>query len=91
MFVIEKSIPLPEGAENAGVRLPKYPFADLDVGDSFFTPRVEGMEAKAFRARVNNAKNAAGKRLERVFVSRDATHVSEAGEVIEGVRVWRVR
>ena len=38
MFEIEKHIPIPEHT-GSGAR-PKYPFADMEVGDSFFAPNM---------------------------------------------------
>jgi hypothetical protein len=46
MFKIEKGIPLPES---------KYPFAEMEVGDSFFVP-CESKEARRVQAIIINCK-----------------------------------
>lgn len=40
---IEKSIPIPTPRYGFGVRKHNYPFADLQVGDSFFVPGVKNL------------------------------------------------
>ena len=64
---VEKSVPLPEGKK-------RYPYASMDVGDSFF---VGDGKLQV----VCNANYRASKRLGMQFIAR-----KEA----QGVRVWRV-
>lgn len=67
---IEKCIPLPEGAIRR-----RFPFKDLEVGDSFFVPDAT---AKDIGASTSNAR----KRMpDRMFIART---------VQGGVRVWRL-
>ena len=72
-FEIEKGIPI--GIKSAGVRTSKYPWATMEIGDSFLVPDlgVDSMSAAASQA---------GKRLGRKFTCRTMNH---------GVRIWRVR
>ncbi len=72
-FVIEKNVPLPE----KNIRW-KYPFDQMEVGDSFFVANKESTQMSALCKR-------AGKRLEARFVTAKA----ETNDA-KGVRVWRV-
>lgn len=76
---VEKGIPIPER-----VRTPKYPWGELEVGDSFFIPREEN-DSKRYRAYIAagsfSCNNAKGIRLKAVMRE-------EGG--ISGTRVWRV-
>jgi hypothetical protein len=49
---IEKGIPIPARTGAKGPRGSKYPFADMEVGDSFALPVGEKETSKAVRARV---------------------------------------
>lgn len=74
-FKIEKNIPVPPRA--GGRNGSKYPFRQLEVGDSTF---VEGKPSK-----IASALQAAGKTMPKAsFTSRATT---EEGK--DGVRVWR--
>jgi len=64
---VEKSIPLPEGKK-------RYPYASMDIGDSFF------VDAGKLQV-VCNANYRASKRLGMQFIAR---------KEVDGVRVWRV-
>jgi hypothetical protein len=64
---VEKSVPLPEGKK-------RYPYASMDIGDSFF------VGAGKLQV-VCNANYRASKRLGMQFIAR---------KEVEGVRVWRV-
>jgi hypothetical protein len=66
---IEKGIPVPTDARRA-----KWPWKDMDVGDSFLMP-----DAK--QKNVQPMTSIAGSRLNRRFIAR---------QVDGGVRVWRV-
>lgn len=73
MYVIEKNYPLPKMLENGG-RRKLYPFAQMEVGDSFFVPNTT-------TSRMSGIGHYYGKKLNRRFINR-----SENG----GSRVWRV-
>ena len=64
---VEKSVPLPEAKK-------RYPYASMDIGDSFF------VDAGKLQV-VCNANYRASKRLGMQFIAR---------KEVEGVRVWRV-
>ena len=66
-MLVEKSVPLPEGKK-------RYPYKEMDVGDSFF---VGDGKLQV----VCNANYRASKRLGMQFIAR---------KEVEGVRVWRV-
>lgn len=72
-FVIEKGIPLPE----KHVRW-KYPFDQMEIGDSFFVANKDTTQMSALCKR-------AAKRLGRRFVTAKA----ESGDDT-GCRVWRM-
>jgi len=72
-FDIEKGVPLPE----KNVRW-KYPFDELEVGDSFFVANKDTTQLSALCKR-------AGSRLDARFVTAKATKQGK-----EGVRVWRM-
>lgn len=74
MFEIEKNLPLPERQRGTPGRNAKYPFAKLEVGDSFFIPGIKVQSAS------RNA-NYHSMRLGRKFVCRT---------VDGGVRIWRI-
>lgn len=70
---VERQVPLPDPSTGT-----KYPWAEMQVGDSFFVPdrRSPNMSSTA---------GAAGRRLGRRFTVRA---VQEKGR--RGVRVWRL-
>lgn len=71
MLEIDKGIPRP-----ASLRAAKYPWAALEIGDSFFVPSVNGATHN-----VASVASWAGKRHGKKFSSRT---------VDGGVRVWRI-
>lgn len=80
-FKIEKNIPLPKRT-----REPKYPFAQMEVGDSFAVEvAFEELMPKVLR-RMTAAKTVAAALLR--TQRKDKTSFVVA-EVPEGVRVWR--
>lgn len=80
-FKIEKNIPLP-----TRTRIAKYPFADMNVNDSFLVVvEFEEDTAKTLR-RMMAAKTVATSRLRKLRNGKTAFVVAE---VPEGVRVWR--
>jgi len=72
-FVIERDVPLPE----KNVRW-KYPFDQMEVGDSFFVVNKDTTQMSALCKR-------AGKRLSARFVTAKAEKGTQSG-----VRVWRM-
>lgn len=74
-FQIEKNVPMAERGSAHRGRPAKYPWAEMEVGDSFFSPS-DGATAATMRAGAQKA----GKRLGFTFAVR----------LVEGgVRVWR--
>jgi hypothetical protein len=69
---IDKNVPIPKGRHNA-----KYPWKELEVGDSFFIP---GKDAKSTSGIKRSAKNSAG-------IDILTRAVTENG--VNGMRVWR--
>lgn len=74
-IAIEKNVPVPATSYQSGAPI-KYPFADMEIGDSF----VVGAE-KIDGHRVRVAASHFGKRNARRFMVR---------QVDNGHRVWRV-
>jgi hypothetical protein len=73
-YTIEKGVPIsPQKRPGAG-RKSKYPFRDMEVGDSFMEPGVAPKAARCAACR-------SGRRLNKKFMTRT---------VEGGVRVWRV-
>lgn len=71
VFPLSRDHPVPEASPT------RYPWADMEVGDSFFVPNKRS-------ANMASTASSAGQRLGRVFVVRT---VREGGE--NGVRIWR--
>jgi hypothetical protein len=61
-------------------RVSKYPFADMQVDDSFFVPEGKAANIQACLFRFKNSPHGAGKK----FTVRSLTESN-----VEGVRVWR--
>lgn len=75
MFVIEKNVEIPaQVRKGSGTRKSKYPFAEMEMNDSFFVPE---RTTKQFAPTAYGA----AKKLGRKFTLRN---------VEGGVRVWRV-
>lgn len=74
MVPVDKGIPIP-AMTRGGPRHRMYPWASLEIGDSFF---VKGRNGKGFSGMAASK----GKTLKRKFVCRN---------VDGGVRVWRVQ
>ena len=94
MFTIEKGIPLPPVTRGPET---KYPFADMEVDDSFFvqyksfefadsTPQAEidAAIAKAQQASYNSVA-----RTKSAFVKANAGKEFTLRKVEGGIRVWR--
>lgn len=98
-FVIEDSIPVPEKTAKRGrvAGSTKYPFHQLQVGQSFFVPASEKTPnpAKALQSAVAGAirtyANESGTKMHKgkEVKAYKATRVFEVREVEGGARVWR--
>lgn len=73
MFKIEKNVPIPERPSP----ISKYPFADMNVGDSFFVPEAQ---ARRLQSAIQIFRRRAGK--DKKYIARN---------VEGGARCWRVR
>ena len=88
-FVIDSGIAIPEDYH---VSIRKYPFAEMDIGNSFFVgPTYEEETQKKISNRVAQARQTYQKRSARqgdevVYTQRMWT---DAG--VLGIRVWRVK
>jgi len=76
-YIIEKGIPVPK-VEGRG-RRGKYPFADMEPGDSVFFPG-EVIKGKAYMAAMNHASG-----RDKRFVARRVRENDTAG-----IRIWRM-
>ena len=93
-FKIEKGIPVPPILRGGAARESQYPFAQLEVGDTFFVPKSEAVPdpAKALASTVGSAtKKEKGKGngkdgQDKKYVMRKRTQERD-GE--EGARIWR--
>jgi hypothetical protein len=72
-FKIDKSVPIPEKT----VRRAKYPFKNMEEGDSFFVPLPDGKSPSGVYASISTAKNR---------LKINLTTAREDG----GIRVWRI-
>ncbi len=70
-YKVETNVPIPSRDRS------KYPFVDMDVGDSFLIPDPTDTERK----RVQTSAASYGRRHNKHFVTR-TTH--------DGIRVWRI-
>lgn len=84
MYEIERGVPLPPRANLAGHT--KYPFGEMEIGDSFFIP-IDTIDGKKPSDSVSSAAYVFGKRNNKKFTTRQ---VREEG-TIKGYRVWRVQ
>ena len=74
---IEKNIPIPDRDMSGLGRKTKYPFLDMEVGDSIFDDSAD----KIGKSKAYPAANTWGKRRGIKFAAR---------QVDGGVRIWRV-
>jgi len=78
---IDKNVPMPvmQGRES------KYPFSEMEVGDSFF---VAGMTSN----QMNNASSHYRKKHGWSFICRNVEFYDEGpGINVKGARIWRVK
>ncbi len=77
---VETGVPIPKsrGGGSLRGRAPKWPYADLSVGESFF---AEGRAAKSMSGSIAWAQKSLGIRLSLRCVEENGA---------KGVRVWRV-
>lgn len=85
-FKIEKGIPMPAkvrtGGRHAGYGRQRYPFPDMEIGDSFFVASSESLSQWQLSGRLGDAASSyARRRPGLTFTTR-----YEAS----GVRVWRI-
>ena len=76
MFKIDKDVPIPKKRGGPGAQ-PKYPWHQMEVGDSFFAA-----------APLKAVLNAAGNWAHRHGVKFSGRAVTEDG--VKGARVWRI-
>lgn len=72
MFTVDKGIPCP----TAGIGIAKYPWATMEVGDSFFVPGDPRVLALRLQAAASKERTRTGKR----YTGR---------RQVDGVRIWR--
>jgi len=73
-ITVEKTVPLPERRNNTK----KYPFDQMEIGDSFFVELAQGKKPYTLKQAVNKANNK----------FKGAQHYI-VREVQGGARVWR--
>lgn len=74
--LVEKGIPIPEEKRGGKrYRVSKYPWEQMEIGDSFFIP---GCDTQQFSSRISVAQLRTGY----TFTARTAP---------EGVRIWRTK
>lgn len=79
MFKIDKNVKMPP----KGQKPSKYPFQQMEVGDSFFVPNPKDKK----RSPITSATHSANKKLApKRFTSRTVT---ESG--VMGMRIWRTQ
>lgn len=81
MFTIEKHVDIPKRDTTNVGRKPKYPFREMEIGDSFFV-RSDGRK----NVQVNIVSAAHGALGPGAFATRS---VVEGG--VEGIRAWRIK
>ncbi len=76
LYRIEKDVPIPaRGYGRRGGTIPRYPWNDMEIGDSFFIPNPITQDY------ISGARHYAQRGLKRKFITR----------IVEGgIRVWRI-
>ncbi len=88
-FEIDTGIEIPEDFR-ATAR--KYPFEDMDIGDSFFVgPNYEDETQKQIGNRVAQARQSYQKRRAKQGLERSFTQRMWMKGEVRGYRVWRVK
>ena len=91
MFTIEKNVPIPDAALRRG-RHSLYPFADMQVGDSFVVPYPR--EARSSEDRITLARMTKNRLTNAISIFRKREGNAEKGFTTRaedgGVRVWRI-
>ena len=77
-YEIEKNIPIPAPAQNRKGAKSKYPWKEMEIGDSFFIPNPPKATKNGY---FTNVAGVASRRLKMKFVQR-----AEGS----GLRIWRV-
>jgi len=80
-YQIERGVPVPSARTRMGSN--KFPFANMEVDDSFF---VTGDAVKPARS----ASGSFAKRHGVKFTVRATEETDETGQDVAGVRVWRI-
>lgn len=82
MFVIEKNIPAVTRGRRKGVT--KYPFGDMEKGDSFFVPFM-GKTPSGIRGSIYHL-------AKKFFGEKGRVSIAEVeNEGVKGVRVWLIK
>ena len=79
MIKIDKAMPIPPSAHLG--RPAKYPYASMNVGDSFFVPSM------ASRAGVSSRAKHFGIKITTRMISEIDP---DTGKMVNGYRVWRI-
>ncbi len=83
-YQIRKGIPVPAiQGRGFGARVSKYPFEQLDLGDSFFVP---GSTSKSFASTITTQNKRYGKQEPK----RQFTCRTDSVDGVAGVSVWRI-
>lgn len=86
MYIIDSNIPLPASVRRG--RGSTYPFADMQVGDSFFVPTKDEVEDKRAMGRLTAATRTFRKAdASRANIRFSIRPVTEG--IKNGVRIWR--
>jgi len=88
-FIIDSGIDIPEDFHSTAR---KYPFEDMEVGDSFFAgPNYEEETQKQIGNRVAQARQSYQKRLAKQGTEVTFTQRMWTDAGVAGYRVWRVK
>ena len=79
-YLIERGVPVPPGRTRMGSN--SFPFANMEVDDSFFVPEDAAKNARS-------SSGSFAKRHGVKFTVRRTNETDEAGQNVAGVRVWR--
>ena len=86
MFEIEKDVPIPEKANLQT----KYPFRDLEVGDSFFVPFSESGQEEGAKTTPQKYLVSTILQASRRFKKNGEQYTCRSDRKNKGVRCWRV-